>query len=68
VDQLSTIDWKNDNQLFFPLGLRFGKVYPGKTPLNASVGFFYTLNNKGRENTFGVKFTATFIKPTWLNH
>jgi hypothetical protein len=43
-------------------------VYPGKTPLNAAVGFYYTLNNKGRENTFGVKFTATFIKPTWLVH
>jgi hypothetical protein len=44
------------------------RPYPGKTPLNAAVGFYYTLNNKGRENTFGVKFTATFIKPTWLVH
>jgi hypothetical protein len=68
TDQLATIDWENDNQTSIPLGLRFGKVYMGKTPLNASVGFYYTLNNKGRENTFGVKFTAVFIKPTWLQH
>ena len=68
TDQTATIDWENDNRTSIPLGLRFGKVYPGKTPLNAAVGFYYTLNNKGRENTFGVKFTATFIKPKWLVH
>ena len=68
TDQVATVDWENDNRTSIPLGLRFGKVYPGKTPLNAAVGFYYTLNNKGRENTFGVKFTATFIKPSWLVH
>jgi len=68
TDQIATVDWENDNRTSIPLGLRFGKVYPGKTPLNAAVGFYYTLNNKGRENTFGVKFTATFIKPSWLVH
>jgi len=68
TDQTATVDWENDNRTSIPLGLRFGKVYAGKTPLNAAVGFYYTLNNKGRENTFGVKFTATFIKPTWLVH
>jgi len=68
TDQLGTVDWENDNRTSIPLGLRFGKVYMGKTPLNASVGFYYALNNKGRENTFGVKFTATFIKPKWLVH
>lgn len=68
TDQTATIDWENDNRTSIPLGLRFGKVYPGKTPLNAAVGFYYTLNNKGRENTFGIKFTATFIKPKWLVH
>ena len=36
--------------------------------INPAVGFYYTLNNKGRDNVFGVKFTATFIKPTWLVH
>jgi hypothetical protein len=68
TDQTATVDWENDNRTSIALGLRFGKVYPGKAPLNAAVGFYYTLNNKGRENTFGVKFTATFIKPTWLVH
>jgi len=68
TDQTATVDWENDNRTSFPLGLRFGKVFPAKTPLNLAVGFYYTLNNKGRENTFGIKFTATFIKPTWLVH
>jgi hypothetical protein len=67
TDQLATVDWE-DNQTSIPLGLRFGKVYMGKTPLNAAVGFYYTLNNKGRDNVFGVKFTAAFIKPKWLVH
>ena len=68
TDQTATVNWEQDNQTSIPLGLRFGKVYPGKTPLNAAVGFYYALNNKGRENTFGLKFTATFIKPKWLVH
>jgi len=67
TDQTATYNWKN-NYSNIPLGLRFGKVFPGKTPLNAAVGFYYSLNNKGRENTFGVKFTATFIKPDMLKH
>jgi len=68
TDQTATVDWEHDNRTSIPLGLRFGKVYMGKTPLNAAVGFYYTLKNKGRENEFGVKFSATFIKPTWLKH
>ncbi len=68
TDQTATIDWEHDNQTSIPLGLRFGKVFPAKNPLNAAVGFYYTLNNKGRDNVFGVKFTATFIKPHWLVH
>ena len=67
TDQTATYNWKNDYSSI-PLGLRFGKVFHAATPLNAAVGFYYTLNNKGRENTFGVKFTATFIKPNWLKH
>jgi hypothetical protein len=43
-------------------------MYTGKTPLNAAAGLYYKLSNKDRENTFGVKFTATFIKPSWLVH
>ena len=68
TDQLATVDWEKDNQTSIPLGLRFGKVYHGKTPLNASVGFYYTLNDNGRDDVFGLKVTATFIKPTWLRH
>jgi len=67
TDQTATYNWKN-NYSTIPLGLRFGKVFHAKTPLNAAVGFYYALNNKGRENTFGVKFTATFIKPNMLKH
>ena len=67
TDQLATVDWEH-NQTSIPLGLRFGKVYMGKTPLNASVGFYYTLNDNDRDNVFGLKFTATFIKPNWLKH
>ena len=68
TDQTATINWEKDNQTSIPLGLRFGKVFPAKTPLNVAVGFYYSLNNKGRENTFGLKLTATFIKPKWLVH
>jgi hypothetical protein len=68
TDQLATVDWEHDNQTSIPLGLRFGKVYMGKTPLNASVGFYYTLNDNDRDNEFGLKVTATFIKPGWLKH
>ena len=67
TDQTATYNWKNDYSSI-PLGLRFGKVFPGNTPLNAAIGFYYAINNKGRENTFGIKFTATFIKPNWLQH
>ena len=68
TDQTATIDWENDNQSTIPLGLRFGTVYKGKTPLNAAVGFYYSVRNNGLDNVYGVKFTATFIKPTWLRH
>ncbi len=68
TDQTATVDWENDNNTSIPLGLRFGTVYKGKTPLNAAIGFYYTLNNNGRDNVYGLKITAAFIKPTWLKH
>ena len=68
TDQDATVDWKNDNQTTIPLGLKFGTVFKAKTPLNASVGFYYSLRNKGLDNVFGVKFTATFIMPNMLRH
>ena len=68
TDQTATIDWEHDNQTSIPIGFRIGKVFPGKTPLNVAAGLYYSLNNKGRDNEFGVKFQATFIKPKWLVH
>jgi hypothetical protein len=69
TDQTATIDWENDNALSFPVGLRFGKVFAGskKTLMNLTAGFYYSFND-GRDDTYGLKFTGTFIKPGWLNH
>jgi hypothetical protein len=68
TDQISTLDWEHDNKLTFPLGLRFGRVIPGKTPVKTEVGFYYNIINKGNENTFGIKLTYSLIKPKMLNH
>jgi hypothetical protein len=68
TDQIATLDWEHDNKLTFPLGLRFGRVFPGKTPIKAEVGFYYNLINNNSENTFGVKFTYSLVKPHMLNH
>jgi len=69
TDQMSVIDWENDNALSFPVGLRFGKVFSGgkKTLMNLTAGFYYTFN-EDRDDEYGLKITATFIKPGWLNH
>jgi hypothetical protein len=68
TDQIATLDWENDNNLSFPLGLRFGRVFPGKTPIKSEIGFYYNLINNNSENTFGVKFTYSLVKPHMLNH
>jgi len=68
TDITATIDWENDNAFSFPVGLRIGKVYPGKTPFNAYVQPYYTFNNKGHDDVWGIKLSGTFIKPTWLRH
>lgn len=68
TDILMTIDWENDNAVSFPVGLRIGKVFKGKTPFNAYVQPYYTFNNKGQDDVWGIKLGGTFIKPTWLNH
>jgi hypothetical protein len=67
TDQLSTIDWENSSQLSVATGLRFGKVWHGKTPLNMSIQPYYFIN-EGRDNVFGIKLGVTFIKGGWLNH
>jgi hypothetical protein len=68
TDQIATLDWEHDNKLTFPLGLRFGRVFPGKTPIKSEIGFYYNLINNNSENTFGVKFTYSLVKPHMLNH
>jgi hypothetical protein len=69
TDQTITYDWKN-NLSSIPLGLRFGNVTKlfGKRPVKMELGFYYTLNNKGRDNTFGVKFQFTPIFAELLKH
>jgi hypothetical protein len=69
TDQTITYDWKN-NLSSVPLGLRFGNVTKlfGKRPVKMELGFYYTLNNKGRDNTFGVKIQMSPIFAEWLKH
>jgi hypothetical protein len=68
TDQTITYNWKN-NQSSVPLGLRFGNVVKlSKMPVKVEGGFYYTLNNKGRDNTFGVKFQFSPIFPNMLKH
>jgi hypothetical protein len=59
TDQAISVDWKN-NLTSVPLGLRFGNVTKlfGSRPVKMELGFYYTLNNKGRDNTFGVNHNA----------
>jgi hypothetical protein len=40
----------------------------GKTPINLAVQPYYTIQTQGNENTWGIKFQATLIMPTWLTH
>ena len=68
TDILIKVDWENNNNIDFPVGVRIGKVWPGKTPINAYVQPYYTFKNHGRDNVWGLKVSATFIKPNWLKH
>ena len=65
TDQTGIVDWQNDAALSFPVGLRFGKVWMGHTPLNAAVQPYYTFNEQGPD-TFGLKFSATWIMRKWF--
>ncbi len=67
TDQTATVDWQNDGRISFPLGLRFGKVWTGETPVNIAIQPYYTLND-GSPDTYGLKFSLTFIKPDWMKH
>jgi hypothetical protein len=69
TDQTISIDWKN-NLSSVPLGFRFGNVAKvfGSRPVKIELGFYYTLNNKDRDNTFGLKFQFSPIFPEMLTH
>jgi hypothetical protein len=67
TDQTSTIDWENSSQYSIATGLRFGKVWPGRTPINMAIQPYYFIN-EGREDVVGLKLSVTFIKPGWLKH
>jgi hypothetical protein len=64
---MSTIDWENSSQISLATGLRIGKVWHGKTPMNMSIQPYYFIN-EGRNDVFGMKLSVTFIKPGWLKH
>jgi hypothetical protein len=69
TDQLGFINWEQDNLMNFPIGVRIGKVWMDKkTPINVAVQPYYTIRNKGQENTWGIKFQATLILPGALRH
>jgi hypothetical protein len=67
TDQTSSIDWENSSQYSIATGLRFGKVWAGKTPLNMAIQPYYFIN-EGRDDVVGLKLSVTFIKPGWLKH
>lgn len=69
TDQNVTVDWEHDNNISFPVGIRFGKVFKAsaKTLLNVAVMPYYSFNDN-RDDTYGLKLTANFVKPGWLKH
>ena len=70
TDQLGVVDFEHDNRYTFPMGIRIGKVFgakSGKTLLNLAVQPYYTYQDD-RDNVYGLKIMATFIKPKWMSH
>ena len=67
TDITATVDWENDSNISFPMGIRFGKVFAGKMPLNIAIEPFYTYNNF-KSDDYGVKLGVTFVMPKWLSH
>ena len=67
TDIANTYDW-NTNHLTVSLGPRIGKVFMSKHPLNVAVTPYYKINNKGRDNVWGIKLQMTLITPELLRH
>ena len=61
------MDWEHDSRISLPVGLRFGKVFGGKTPWNMAVQPYYTFE-EDRDDVYGIKFSATAIFPKLLKH
>jgi hypothetical protein len=75
TDQTGSVNFEEDNRLSFPIGLRFGKVFAakgGNTLINLAVQPYYTYVQDSAlteaNDVYGIKFSATFIKPKWLKH
>jgi hypothetical protein len=67
TDLANTYDF-NNNLSTFALGPRIGKVFMAKHPLNVAVTPYYKINNKGRDNVWGIKLQATLITPELFRH
>ncbi len=67
TDISNTYDW-NTHHLTIALGPRIGKVFMAKHPLNLAVTPYYKINNKGRDNVWGIKLQMTLITPELLRH
>jgi hypothetical protein len=68
TDQTGAVDWENGGRTSLPTGFRVGSVFKGKrTAVNVAAGVYYTFQ-EDRDNQFGIKFSASFIKPKWLQH
>ena len=67
TDIVNTYDW-NTNHLTVSLGPRIGKVFMSKHPLNVAVTPYYRINNKGRDNVWGIKLQMSLITPELFRH
>jgi hypothetical protein len=67
TDIANTYDFKN-NRSSIALGPRFGKVFMAKHPLNIAATPYYKINNKGRDNVWGLKMQFTLVTPELLRH
>jgi hypothetical protein len=67
TDIANTYDF-NNNLSTIALGLRIGKVFMAKHPLNVAVTPYYKINNKGRDNVWGIKLQMTLITPELFRH
>jgi len=65
--QAGLIDWENGSRVTFPVGLKFGKTFKGKTPISVNFQPYYTFQ-EDHDDVFGVRFSVNFIKPTWMHH